>query len=50
MAHVTTGDLQSQLQPTLGDAYRVEREVPPGGISWLFRAPERSLDREVVVR
>jgi hypothetical protein len=50
MAHVTTGDLQSQLQAMLGDVYRIEREGPPGGISWLFLATERSPDREVVVR
>ena len=34
----------------LGDAYRVERELPPGGMSRLFLATERSLDRQVVVK
>jgi tetratricopeptide (TPR) repeat protein len=42
--------LQHQLQDTLGDSYAIERELPPGGMSRLFLAVERSLDRKVVVK
>jgi tetratricopeptide (TPR) repeat protein len=42
--------LQHQLQATLGDSYAIERELPPGGMSRLFLAVERSLDRQVVVK
>ena len=38
------------MRSVLGDAYRVERELPPGGMSRLFLATERSLDRRVVVK
>ncbi len=34
----------------LGDAYHVDRELPPGGMSRLFLATERSLDRQVVIK
>ncbi|MEP7066700.1 MAG: protein kinase [Gemmatimonadota bacterium] len=43
-------ELQNQLQLTLGDAYTVERELAPGGMSRLFLATERALDRKVVVK
>jgi eukaryotic-like serine/threonine-protein kinase len=43
-------DLTDRVQSVLGDAYRVERELPPGGMSRLFLATERSLDRRVVVK
>jgi len=42
--------LQDRLQTTLGDAYRVERELAPGGMSRLFLATEQALDRKVVVK
>ncbi|HJU65411.1 MAG TPA: protein kinase, partial [Gemmatimonadaceae bacterium] len=42
--------LQHQLQATLGDSYDIERELPPGGMSRLFLATERALDRKVVVK
>jgi serine/threonine-protein kinase len=42
--------VREQLQHTLGDAYRVERELTPGGMSRLFLATERSLDRQVVIK
>ncbi len=45
-----TSDLRDQLQLVLGDAYRIERELPPGGMSRLFLATERSLDRQVVIK
>jgi serine/threonine protein kinase/tetratricopeptide (TPR) repeat protein len=46
---VTTA-LQDRLQTTLGTAYQVERELAPGGMSRLFLATERALDRKVVVK
>ncbi len=42
--------LHDRLQNALGDAYRIERELAPGGMSRLFLATERSLDRRVVVK
>jgi eukaryotic-like serine/threonine-protein kinase len=47
---VATSDARDQLQTTLGDAYHIERELPPGGMSRLFLATERSLDRQVVIK
>ena len=38
--------LREQLQAVLGDTYRIERELPPGGMSRLFVATERSLERD----
>ncbi|HWZ59109.1 MAG TPA: serine/threonine-protein kinase [Gemmatimonadaceae bacterium] len=43
-------DLREQLQAALGDRYEIIRELPPGGMSRLFLATERSLDRQVVVK
>jgi serine/threonine protein kinase len=42
--------LQDRLQNTLGKAYEIERELAPGGMSRLFLANERALDRQVVVK
>src|SRR5450432_420605 len=42
--------LQDQLQVALGDSYSVERELPRGGMSRLFLATERALNRQVVVK
>ncbi|HJU89022.1 MAG TPA: protein kinase [Gemmatimonadaceae bacterium] len=42
--------LQDRLQHTLGDGYAIESELPPGGMSRLFLATERALDRKVVVK
>lgn len=42
--------VQDRLQRALGDAYQIERELAPGGMSCLFLATERSLDRKVVVK
>jgi tetratricopeptide (TPR) repeat protein len=47
---MATTDLTDRVQSVLGDAYRVEKELPPGGMSRLFLATERSLDRRVVVK
>ena len=43
-------DLREQLQRTLGDAYRVERELGGGGMSRVFVAQETALGRTVVVK
>ncbi|HUF65671.1 MAG TPA: protein kinase [Gemmatimonadaceae bacterium] len=43
-------DLQEQLQATLGDSYRLERELSPGGMSRVFVAREQTLGRDVVIK
>ena len=43
-------DLWDRLQALLGRGYRVERELPSGGMSQLFLATDLSLDRSVVVK
>ena len=43
-------DLWDRLQSLLGDGYRVERELPGGGMSRLFLATELLLSRPVVVK
>src|SRR5437763_8141094 len=43
-------DLWDRLQSLLGDGYRVERELPAGGMSRLFLATDLSLGRSVVVK
>ncbi|MGH7513785.1 MAG: serine/threonine-protein kinase, partial [Gemmatimonadales bacterium] len=45
-----TSDLREQLQRSLGDAYRLERELGGGGMSRVFVATETSLGRQVVVK
>lgn len=43
-------ELWDRLQSALGDAYRLERELVGGGMSRLFLAADRALDRMVVVK
>ncbi len=43
-------DLQERLQATLGDSYRLERELSPGGMSRVFVAREQTLGRDVVIK
>ena len=43
-------DLRAQLQASLGDAYTIERELGGGGMSRLFLATERALNRRVVIK
>ena len=43
-------DLRGDLQRTLGDAYRLERELGGGGMSRVFVAEERRLERKVVIK
>ena len=42
--------LPARLQAALGDAYLLERELGGGGMSRLFVAQERSLNRPVVIK
>ncbi|HSA57262.1 MAG TPA: bifunctional serine/threonine-protein kinase/formylglycine-generating enzyme family protein [Gemmatimonadaceae bacterium] len=43
-------DFAQTLQLALGDAYRLERELPGGGMSRVFLAIEASLNRQVVIK
>ena len=43
-------DLRQQLQHTLGNAYVLERELGGGGMSRVFLADERRLNRKVVIK
>jgi tetratricopeptide (TPR) repeat protein len=43
-------DLRDQLQQTLGTAYVLERELGGGGMSRVFVADERRLNRKVVIK
>jgi TolB-like protein len=45
-----TDALGATLQRTLGDGYRVDRELGGGGMSRVFVAHDLSLDRDVVVK
>lgn len=43
-------DLRAQLESTLSGSYTIERELGGGGMSRVFVALERSLDRRVVIK
>src|SRR5262245_11082188 len=43
-------DLRERLQAALGDEYRIERELPRGGMSRVFVALESALGRNVVIK
>jgi len=45
-----TDDVRSALQETLGSAYTIERELTGGGMSRVFLATEKALERQVVVK
>ena len=47
---MASSDVVSQLQTAVGDVYLIGRELAPGGMSRLFLATERSLDRQVVIK
>lgn len=47
-AHAT--ELRDRLQETLGDEFQIEREVGGGGMSRVFAARDRKLNRDVVVK
>lgn len=50
MTSVTSEELRTQLATAVGEGYRLERELPAGGMSRLFLATERALDRRVVIK
>jgi tRNA A-37 threonylcarbamoyl transferase component Bud32/tetratricopeptide (TPR) repeat protein len=43
-------DLRTQLQKSLGDSYRIERELGGGGMSRVFEAEEVRLKRKVAIK
>jgi serine/threonine-protein kinase len=43
-------ELRNRLQAALGDSYAIERELGGGGMSHVFLATERRLDRQVVIK
>lgn len=43
-------ELTRRLQSSLGDSYRIEREVGGGGMSYVFLAEEAALGRRVAVK
>jgi len=43
-------ELRDRLQAALGDDYAIERELGGGGMSHVFLATERRLDRQVVIK
>jgi TolB-like protein len=43
-------ELRDRLQAALGDSYNVEKELGGGGMSHVFLAVERRLDRQVVIK
>ena len=47
---IRAGGLREQLEGSLGEVFVIERELGGGGMSRVFLARERSLDRQVVVK
>jgi serine/threonine-protein kinase len=45
-----TGELRDRLENSLGQVFAIERELGGGGMSRVFLARERALDRQVVVK
>ncbi len=43
-------DLRARLQAAVGDAFSIEKELGGGGMSRVFLAQERELERQVVVK
>src|SRR5882724_7625646 len=43
-------ELEQQLRSSLGSGYDVTREISGGGMSRVFLATEKSLDRQVVIK
>ena len=48
--HLIPPDLRAQLQHTLGDTYRLDRELGGGGMSRVFEAEELRLKRTVAIK
>src|SRR4030095_14702275 len=44
------GELRERLESALGEVFSIERERGGGGMSRVFLARERALDRQVVVK
>ena len=44
------GELRERLESSLGEVFAIERELGGGGMSRVFLARERALDRQVVVK
>ena len=44
------GELRERLEQSLGEVFAIERELGGGGMSRVFLARERALDRQVVVK
>jgi len=49
-ANAPAEDIRARLQAALGDAYRIDREIGGGGMSYVFLAHDRALQRKVVVK
>ena len=47
---MTASELRARLEESLGTAFVIERELGGGGMSRVFLARERALDRQVVVK
>jgi serine/threonine-protein kinase len=47
---MAVSELQDRLQETIGDTYRIERELGAGGMSYVFLAVETGLSRRVVIK
>ncbi|HUQ84079.1 MAG TPA: serine/threonine-protein kinase, partial [Gemmatimonadaceae bacterium] len=47
---IPAGELRERLETSLGDVFAIERELGGGGMSRVFLARERALDRQVVVK
>lgn len=43
-------ELRDRLQQAIGDSYRIERELGGGGMSYVFLAVEKDLNRRVVIK
>jgi formylglycine-generating enzyme required for sulfatase activity len=50
MTHRLSSDLREQLQATLGGGFRLERELPGGGMARVFLAHDTALNRDVVIK
>jgi len=48
--HESLSDLRRTLEGSLGDSYTFERELGAGGMSHVFLAKDRALQRQVVVK
>src|SRR3712207_4683093 len=47
---MTIAGLRNELQTSLGDSYRLERELGGGGMSRVFLAEDAALGRPVVIK